>query len=333
MPSVTRYLAARDISLDSVLDRDLIEKAVERLKTSLQRRCLSCSDKLLDDVVAARLALYIAAATKSRHVLKRFADAESKLFRSILELDAKIQQLHCKLEIAKDLGIAAKPAQEVATGLLASLYPVAVRWVAYVRYAPQDPYWAMINRIVVRGWVSLPLDDFERLLEEAYEEHILTLAKENELAVGKVASVLDPALVEELVRQFGQRPVRVEAKAMPGPDPPCMRALIDALKAGENLPHTARFAVATYLLHRGWDVEQIVDLFRNAPDFNEKITRYQVQHIAGQAGGRKQYSVPSCETMNSWGLCPTNLGCGVKNPLRYNATKTQSPRLRGLKGE
>jgi len=98
-------------------------------------------------------------------------------------------------------------------------------------------------------------------------------------------------------------------------DPPCMVAILEALKRGENLPHTARFAITTYLLKRGWDVEQIVDLFRNAPDFNEKITRYQVQHIAGRAGGRKEYAVPSCKTMREWGLCITN--CGIKNPLEY----------------
>ena len=101
----------------------------------------------------------------------------------------------------------------------------------------------------------------------------------------------------------------------PHGNPPCMTAILEALKRGENLPHTARFAIATYLLKRGWDVEQIVELFRNAPDFNEKITRYQVQHIAGRAGGRKEYNVPSCKTMKEWGLCVAN--CGIKSPLQY----------------
>ncbi|AFA38238.1 Eukaryotic-type DNA primase, large subunit [Pyrobaculum oguniense TE7] len=317
------YLQKRGYLLDVALsDKKLLEKAVERLKRALAHERIAlrpCIDSPEEAAAAARLALYIAAATRNTHVLRRFADSESKNFKDILEKTPGIQSPECKLEIARDLGIVTRQAQEVAPGLLSVAYkmPMAVRWTAYVRYAPQDPYWAMINRPVVKGWVILPIEDFERLLEEAYEERIVRTVSENELAVGRVAASLDPALLDELVKQYGQRPVRVEARAMPGPDPPCMRALIDALKAGENLPHTGRFAITTYLLHRGWDVEQIVDLFRNAPDFNEKITRYQVQHIAGQAGGRKQYSVPSCETMNSWGLCPTNLGCGIRNPVVY----------------
>jgi DNA primase large subunit len=108
-----------------------------------------------------------------------------------------------------------------------------------------------------------------------------------------------------------------------------MQAIMDAIKRGENVSHTARFAITAYLLKRGWGVDEVVELFRSSPDFNEKITRYQVQHIAGQVGGRKEYSVPNCETMRSWGLCPTNLGCGVRNPIQYGRRGREQ---RGNKG-
>jgi len=64
-------------------------------------------------------------------------------------------------------------------------------------------------------------------------------------------------------------------------------------------------------------VEDLVNLFKTVADFDEKKTRYQVEHIAGLRGGHKFYMPPSCQEMNSLGLCPTNLGCGVKNPLNY----------------
>jgi len=149
---------------------------------------------------------------------------------------------------------------------------------------------------------------------KAVEERVEPLAKD--LVAMYNLPLVEP---EKLgLKQFvvKMRPAKNQAVAVATHgDPPCMRAILDALKRGENLPHTARFAITTYLLKRGWDVEQIVDLFRNAPDFNEKITRYQVQHIAGRAGGRKEYAVPSCKTMREWGLCITN--CGIKNPLEY----------------
>ncbi len=318
------YLSRRGFFLDAVLsDKTAVERAVERLRKSLAREPFNprrCIDTPEETAVAARLALYMAAATKNQYVLRRFADAESKSFRELLKKIPGIQDPRCKIEIARDLGVDARPAHEVVSGIVVAAYntPIAVRWTSYLRYAPQDPYWAMINRPVVKGWVIVPIDDFERLLEEAYEERIFQIVRDNELAVGRVAASVDLSQLEDAIKRYAQRPLQMPQQTVKGGDPPCMKAMLDALKNGENLPHTARFAITTYLLWRGWEVDQIVDLFRTAPDFNEKITRYQVQHIAGQTGGRKQYAVPSCETMNSWGLCPTSLGCGVKNPVQYH---------------
>jgi DNA primase large subunit len=271
-------------------DEAAVGGAVERLKRSLAREPFNprrCIDKPEESAIAARLALYIAAATKNSYILKRFADAESKSFRELLRKIPGIQDPRCKIEIARDLGVDARPAHEVVSGVVVAAYntPIAVRWTSYLRHAPQDPYWAMINRPVVKGWVVVPVDDFERLLEEAYEERIFQIVRDNELAVGRVAASVDLSRLEDVLKKFAQRPLQTPQRPIEGGEPPCMKAILEALKNGENLPHTARFAITTYLLWRGWDVEQIVDLFRTAPDFNEKITRYQVQHIAGRAGG------------------------------------------------
>jgi len=97
--------------------------------------------------------------------------------------------------------------------------------------------------------------------------------------------------------------------------PPCIERLIEDLQRGENLPHFARFALATFLTHAGWSVDQIVDLFRNAPDFDEKVTRYQVEHVAGKRGGGKRYAPPACARMRQEGLCVAD--CGVGHPLVF----------------
>jgi len=111
-----------------------------------------------------------------------------------------------------------------------------------------------------------------------------------------------------------------------GLTPPCIESIINEVKSGGNPSHQARFALAAYMLRRCHDiegkpmedcVEDLVNLFKTVADFDEKKTRYQVEHIAGLRGGHKFYMPPSCQEMNSLGLCPTNLGCGVKNPLNY----------------
>jgi DNA primase large subunit len=330
---VSEFLKRQGATLESELsDEAKVREAVELLRALLERgapgaaaaRC-ECSDPGRA-VVVARLALYIAAAG-GPHLLKKFAVVSGKAFSQTIRSALRDQcciygEECCRFEIARDLGVSAACTKDVFRGRgfsRADELPVAVRWTSYLKFAPQSPQWAMINRPVVRGWVLIPDGDFTRLLEGAYEERIIELARENELAVGWIARHAVPRLVpelEELARKHGRPALRLDA-VKAGEDPPCMRALVEALKAGENLPHAARFALAAYLVRRGWDVERVVDLFRSAPDFNERVTRYQVMHIAGQAGGRKQYMVPGCQTMLSWGLCPNNLACGVRNPLLY----------------
>ena len=55
-------------------------------------------------------------------------------------------------------------------------------------------------------------------------------------------------------------------------------------------------------------------MFRNMPDFNEKITRYQVEHLAGLRGSGKRYRTYSCEKMKSLGLCKAD--CGTRSPIQ-----------------
>ncbi|MCI4347725.1 MAG: hypothetical protein L3J97_03790, partial [Thermoplasmata archaeon] len=84
--------------------------------------------------------------------------------------------------------------------------------------------------------------------------------------------------------------------------PPCIRKMRRMLEKGENLAHSGRFALAAFLHRAGADFDTIVDAYRGAPDFDENISRYQVEHITHRDGGRG-YDPPTCETLRSQGLC------------------------------
>jgi DNA primase large subunit len=93
---------------------------------------------------------------------------------------------------------------------------------------------------------------------------------------------------------------------------------LELLNKSENLPHSARFMLATYMLSSGKSVEEIVLLFQNAPDFNEKITRYQVEHLAGKKGSHTKYSVPACSKLINENLCYATIDCkGITNPIQF----------------
>ena len=101
-------------------------------------------------------------------------------------------------------------------------------------------------------------------------------------------------------------------------DPPCIKEILKSVENGENIPHFARFLLATYLITIGRDLEEIVSIFSKLPDFNEKITRYQVEHIAGRRGSGKRYLTPSCSKVQSMGFCFRDHTCAnVKSPAHY----------------
>jgi len=76
--------------------------------------------------------------------------------------------------------------------------------------------------------------------------------------------------------------------------------------------------LATYLLAKGQTIDQIAPLFKNAPDYNERVTRYQIEHIAGTSGQRTKYSCPSCDKLKSENLCFEIPECsGIINPVQF----------------
>lgn len=107
-----------------------------------------------------------------------------------------------------------------------------------------------------------------------------------------------------------------------GEYPPCIKHAIEILEKGENLPHSGRFMLATFLLSKGQSVKQIAPIFKNAPDYNERVTLYQLNHLAGTSGSGTQYSCPSCEKLKTQSLCFAVPECdNIINPLQFGTKR------------
>ena len=192
----------------------------------------------------------------------------------------------------------------------------------YIRYAHRmhDPGWKLVNRRLHRGWVSLPTHEFTRLLLEAISDHIqhdLPLDIPSEIcdALSKYVSAVNESL--------GTRKTEFDIKGAVCTEafPPCIAHILARLQQGINLPHSARFAVTSFLLNIGMDVDGIVQMFGGSPDFDESRTRYQVEHIAG-----REYTAPGCDAMKTYGNCTgADALCeGIKHPLNYYRIKKKA---------
>jgi hypothetical protein len=109
--------------------------------------------------------------------------------------------------------------------------------------------------------------------------------------------------------------------------PPCIKNIVDTLKKAGDVDHYARLVLVWYLKWVGYSIDDVVSIFaRFAKDFNEKITRYQVEYAYGFRGRREDWLPPSCRWMNQHNLC-VNCGWGEKhgNIVTYTYARARVP--------
>jgi DNA primase large subunit len=186
--------------------------------------------------------------------------------------------------------------------------------------------WKLINRLVHDGRVFLDADETVRLIRA--EVANLLLERISQMNPSHV-----PAAIKEQADFLKASLPITSARITESPlvYPPCIRHALDVMAAGENLPHSARVMLATYMLAIGKNIEYVVSLFKTAPDFNEKVSRYQVEHLAGERGSRIRYLVPSCAKLRNDGLCFATSQCdGLVNPVQFGRSSNYPRQARNL---
>ena len=245
-------------------------------------------------------------------IRRKFAVQEARAYRKNMEHDLEEGRQDVLSFVAADLGILAEFGKNSR-----------VHVTSYLRGAVRikDEKWRLVNRRVERGWVEVTEREIVRLMEEVLREKL-----------EQPANIQLPENLLKAVKSISEREVeRVDISLPVRLDciPPCMKKILSDLQKGVNIPHTARFAITSFLLNIGMSVDSIVELFSSAPDFDEEKTRYQVEHIAGQRGKGSEYICPSCETMRTYHNCCAD--CGVSSPLTYYARKRREVEKRRKK--
>lgn len=188
--------------------------------------------------------------------------------------------------------------------------------------------WKLINTNIDKGKVLLPQDKFSRLMQNAFQDKIeselplMTPDEFRQYLKKDVESIT--ATLEETKKKFsptGGEGMKNEYL------PPCIIRILDMSRRGMNLPHSARFALVTFLNALGLTYDDIIKVFSESPDFDESKSEYQIKHIIGELTGGEGYTPPECSTMKTNGLCvnPDNL-CEqewMTHPLKYYRAKSR----------
>ena len=309
---------------DPNLER-VLQRAENRIETAIlsgsKDRKASQDHSEIDDVEIPSfpIAVMIVAATKDAQLKRRFALAEAKRASNLLR-----QENEEKIE-----SIAAIFNWKIRHAKAASTYNHTLHFTDYLRNASyiQDTKWKLVNRTMQKGEVYLTKAEASRLLEEEVRRHI---EKRLSTDIGELSKNITER-VDKMKRLFNETKGKTQFEEMPTETvieafPPCIRELYNTAPSGRHMSHIGRFALTSFLLNSGMPPEAIIEHFRPTSDFSEKLTRYQVEHIAGGRGSRNKYIPPRCDTLRTHGICPgiDDTCRTVRHPLTYYKRKLKT---------
>jgi len=308
--------------LDFKLEELFYDRAFEQVRERGKQRVLSsigegitrpdCSDRISaqKELLSYPVARILVSCVNDGYLIKRYALAEAKSSFELL----KKQKNDKFAEIADDFNIDAQIDE----------HEYVINFTDYIRYAIaiHEPGWKLVNRKMNRGWVHLSKEEFSRLLEEAVRKKIesgfplevpIDICAALEMYIKEIRDSLSVRKSEFNIEEFKE--------IMPDCFPPCMVHALSGAQSGINLSHSMRFALTSFLLNIGMNVDGIIELFKVSPDFDEERTRYQVMHIHGSTG--TTYKSPACATMITYGNCigKEPLCERISHPLGYYSRK------------
>jgi DNA primase large subunit len=230
------------------------------------------------------------------------------------------------LEFAKNFG------WKIATNtVLSTPYEFLVSFADYLRNTThlREKEWKLVNRVLSNGNVYLRTDETARLLKEEVRKHIEKRLEVQELPKFPQKIIQTAEKIKKLsTEKIGKSEVEEFPKTIVQTAfPPCIRSLYESISTGRHLSHVGRFTLTSFLVSIGMSPENVIELFRSFSDFNERMTSYQVQHIAGDRGSRTRYIPPRCDTLQTHAVCvnPDDTCRTIRHPLGYYRRKIRKP--------
>jgi DNA primase large subunit len=280
--------------------QERVLEAIERGEKGVLPKLSNPWVELLSFALARALVLYV----DDDWLRRRWALAEAARVERLLHGESDEVLLY----VINDLGLKTKKIEDGKWVMHFSQY------LHLSRRLGTEPRWKLVNRLMDKGLVTLTQPEVIRLVREwLYDSFIQTKT---------LPTNWHPEEAKAIKEALQKRAAKTVAPAPSMEWAPCMVALRNRVA---DASHFGLFALAAYMAQKGYEVREIVDVLRVRSDFDEKIARYQVEHIAGQRGSRIKYRPPSCQSMKTHGLCiedgkycPYN----IKNPIQYTNRQT-----------
>jgi DNA primase large subunit len=324
LKEAAEHVKTLDLKIEDLVSPEfsqILERAKERVEEAILYAIVS--RKLQNEeieILSFPTAIMLAAATENSFIKRRYALAEAKQTYN----DLKFEKKEKILAVAKNFHwkIATVDAEENTDP-----YEFKLHFTDYLRNTAflREKKWKLVNRLLKQGNVHLTKNEVARLLSEEVRRHVEKRLEIKELPklpqkITETTEKLKSLTLEKVSKaEIEGIPKTVKKDAFP----PCIKALYETASKGRHISHIGRFTLTSFLVNIGMPTESIIELFKNSSDFNERMTRYQVEHIAGERGSRTRYKPPKCDTLKTHGLCtePDETCKRANHPLIYYKRK------------
>ena len=330
LKETARYISPLDLQIEDLTSsgmHQILDRAMERVTSAITdltvRPLIGKQGKfvikdLQKEIISFPVAVMLVSATDNSLIKKRYALAEAKQVTSELYLESK----EFILKVAFDFG------WKIALAPSDSVFEFVLFFSDFLQNASHlhDAKWKLVNSKFSEGNVYLNKRDVVRLLQEEVKRRI-----EKRLSTVNIDKY--PAEISELAEKLkiiaaehiGQTETDFPKIVVQEAFPPCINTLYDAASKNHHLPHMGRFALTTFLVNIGMSAESVTELFKSFSDYNERLTRYQVEHIAGERGSGTKYTCPQCSILQTHNVCKNRdeLCNRIYHPLKYYKIKSE----------
>jgi DNA primase large subunit len=177
-----------------------------------------------------------------------------------------------------------------------------------------------------KGMVYLNKEKVVRLLQEEVKTRV-----EKRLDVPEIKNlppeiiVIAEGLIKSAHEIMGQEIENIPKEVVQSAFPPCINGIYAAASSTHHLSQMERFTLTAFLLNIGMSTEKVSEIYKSFSDYNERLTRYQIEHIAGERGSGTQYTPPQCSILQTHGVCKNrdDLCRSIYHPLKYYKIKQQ----------
>jgi DNA primase large subunit len=322
LKETAEYVKKLDLKIEDLTSPEffsILERAEERIEEAILYALVSRKFRNEEiEILSFPVAIMLAVATENSFIKKRYALAEAKQAYNDMKIEPKerilaiAQNFDWKLILNRDSNIP---------------YEFKLHFTDYLKNTTQlrDKKWKLVNRLLSDGNVYLTKSEAARLLSEEVRRQI-----EKRLSVKELPQL--PSIIMDIaekikklsLEKIGKTEMEGFPKIIAQPAfPPCIKSLYQSVSSGRHLSHIGRFTLTAFLINIGMPTENVIDIFKNFSDYDQRMTTYQVEHIAGERGSRTRYNPPKCDTLKTHGVCVDSdeLCQRIRHPLSYYRRK------------